>query len=122
MRLFYDDLEDALHNKLGARPNLDEQTLSLYKAQLSDYLVEHLIIEGETRGIRFLVDQLARNQDIVIVHLSGIDPWPETSLSITNDVLIEIYGTQKNVMTIRLQDDIDTLAFSKKNRRLKLNL
>ncbi|NND35215.1 MAG: hypothetical protein HKN76_21690 [Saprospiraceae bacterium] len=112
MRIFYDDFEDALQNAFGARPNLDQKHINLYREQISNYLNSHLIIWSQSKGLTFSVASLLRTADVITLNIDGHDPWPDQSM-ITNDLLMELFGSQKNVMTFKLRADIRTVAFTK---------
>ena len=113
LRIFHDDLEDAIFNLSGHRPNLSEDDIENHVGSISDYILNHLFI-GNTSGKGSIVlSQVIRNQDIVEISLQGQLPELTKQLSVKNDLLMEIFEAQKNVMVIHKSEVVKTLYFKK---------
>jgi hypothetical protein len=113
-RIFHDDLEDALQHQTGQRPTLNESTLIQHQGHILEYLSQHFLVEStEGKRLEFGIMQLSMEGDVITVMCEGYKPWSKSKHFITNDLLTEIFGSQKNVMTIHSQGEIETLYFTK---------
>lgn len=122
IRIFHDDLEDALQNATGSRPNLTEELISLEHQDIELYLNEHLFIEKEHGRLLFQIVQLKRIEDVVEIGLRGNQSWESPRLIVHNDLLIELFESQKNIMTVRKSGQLTTLYFNKHTTVKTLNL
>jgi hypothetical protein len=114
LRIFHDDLEDALQNQTGRRPTLNQSTLMAHQEPILTYLREHFIVAAASGiNLDFAIVHLNLEGDVVTVVCDGNNLWSKSTHFITNDLLTEIFGSQKNVMTINCQEKIETLYFTK---------
>ena len=113
LRIFHDDLEDAIFNLSGHRPNLSEDDIENHVGSISDYILNHLFIENRSGKGSIVLSQVIRNQDIVEISLQGQLPELTKQLSVKNDLLMEIFEAQKNVMVIHKSEVVKTLYFKK---------
>lgn len=123
LRIFHDDLEDALQNKNGQRPTLDQSTLTAHQMHILAYLKQHFMVAA-ARGssLDFGIVHLSMVEDIITVVCHGNKPWTKSKHFITHDLLTEIFGSQKNVMTINYQGQIETLYFTKHRKKLSTDI
>jgi hypothetical protein len=122
MRIFYDDLEDAIQNTTGNRPTLDSLNLDQYHTDILEYLRVHFLISSPVETLSFSILTLSRQEDVIMIKLKGEKIWPRSKQSIKNDILTELFGSQKNVMTIRYLDELDTLYFTKSRNQLNIDI
>lgn len=113
LRIFFDDLEDALTNRTGERPTLSQERLPNYQHAIQTYLNEHLFFRQGTESLEFKLITCNRKEDVVELIIEGTNPWRGDGILITNDLLMEIFTAQKNVMVIKKAEDIRTLYFKK---------
>lgn len=113
LRIFFDDLEDAITNHSGYRPNLVNDQIAQHQPAISAYLNEHLFFVQGNSKITFQVTKAIRNQDVVEINLQSRQIWPDKSILVKNNLLMEIFEAQKNVMVIKKGDEIRTLYFKK---------
>lgn len=121
LRIFHDDLEDALSNLTGKRPNLDRQ-LDPYQVSIQKYLNDHLLIENTHEKVLYIVSELSRNQDIIEILIKGMNPWIDDITTVRNDLLMELFESQKNVMIIKKSDKIHTFYLKKSHTTEQVDL
>lgn len=114
IRIFHDDLEDALHHRFGIRPNLDEEHLKTHIEDIQTYLNEHLFFTHNQENAEYRIIKAVRHNDILEIRISG-KSWFEKPLTIRNNLLMELFDSQKNVMTIKAAEEMTTLYFNKKS-------
>lgn len=112
IRIFHDDLEDALHHRFGIRPNLDEEDLKTHIENIQTYLNEHLFFTHKQEKAEYRIIKVVRHNDILQILVSG-KSWIERPLTIRNNLLMELFNSQKNVMTIKSAQEMTTLYFNK---------
>jgi len=107
IKVFYDDLEDALQNQGGKRPNLVADSLAHYNTDIQIYLLAHLqFIQGAS--LEYRVVSASRTGDVVTILIDGIDGWQQQkNMTIINTLLLDLFESQKNIMTIRRDGDSD---------------
>jgi hypothetical protein len=121
VRIFHDDLEDALQNATGSRPNLTQDQIHLLQQDIELYLNEHLFFKKESGRLPYKVEQIVRLEDLIEIGVVGIQVWDSTHLIVHNDLLIELFESQKNIMTIRRPGQFSTLYFNKQATEKKLD-
>jgi hypothetical protein len=119
LRLFYDDLEDALQHRFGVRPDLSEGQLDYHRGKMETYLKEHLVFQIGQSHTNYLIKRTERHNDVVEIIIQG-SGWPVKSMTIHNSLLMELFETQKNVMIIKSAADTGTLYFHKGSTDLDL--
>ena len=112
VRIFHDDLEDAITNLTGQRPKLTTESLPSCYGKIQDYLRKHLIISDRNGKINIDLERAAVLQDVVEIIISG-SRINEDESYIENNILLEIFETQKNIMVIKKSGEIKTLYFKK---------
>ncbi len=119
LRLFYDDLEDALQHRFGVRPDLSQDQLDDHRGKMETYLKEHLIFQIGQIHSDFIIKDAERHNDVVDIIIQG-SGWPLKPMTIHNSILMELFETQKNVMIIKSATDTGTLYFHKGSTYLDL--
>jgi len=116
VQLFHDDLEDALQNKHGKRPTLSEEKVLDHAKNIERYLVSHLILESvDRKRLAYQLNHVYRENDLVVVELVGDGQWPHNKIQITNDLLLEIFASQKNIVKVK-NNSRDQLFYFKKGQ------
>lgn len=104
IKVFYDDLEDALQNQGGKRPNLTSENLIYYYPQMQAYLRNKLqFIQGEILSYQLV--SASRLGDVITISIDGNDKWKPYQMTISNTLLLDLFESQKNIMTIRCNSD-----------------
>lgn len=112
VRVFHDDLEDALQHRFGMRPNLDEEGLKNQIENIQTYLNEHLLFTHKGGKAEYRIIKATRQNDILEILIRG-KSWSEKPLTIRNNLLMELFDSQKNIMTIKATQNMMTLYFNK---------
>lgn len=110
--LFFDDLEDALQNQEGNRPNLITENLEQNKEPLQKYLSKHFQIKSDEQ-MTYLISHMERKNDLVSIYIKGNGPWISRPVQITNTLLLELFESQKNIVKIKTSADAQLLYFKK---------
>lgn len=100
LKLFADDLEDAIYNQVSKRYDLLGGECTLAKNDISNYLQEHL---------ELMIDNRRAKLNFVGCELNDISLWTSfefqtssewNSVSIKADYLMELFPTQSNVVSL----------------------
>ena len=120
LKIFFDDLEDALHNMSGIRPSLVPDQLENRHKMIENYLQSTMTFRSHlNHPILFKLMSLERQGDVIICTLKGTG-WDSKSVRIEHTLLIEIFGTQKNILTLKTAEGMKALYFRKGNTAQEL--
>jgi len=103
MHLFIDDLETALAERgvdsLFICTQMESPDAEHY---MELYLADQfrIYIDGEPVAYRFLGKEISKDLQAVWCYLEVTDLDPFTQLEVTNELLIEVFDDQKNIMHI----------------------
>jgi len=114
IRIFRDDLEDALVEKSGVRLDLTGVHLSEHKEYLDEYMQTHFSLSSKGMPVSYQIQHYEQVNDVVEIILRGDDIWPQDTYSITCNILMELFDSQKNAMTITHREMRKTLLFTKR--------
>jgi hypothetical protein len=117
IKIFFDDLEDAIQNMHGKRPNLIQQNLIKHRSEITSYLTANLKFVQADKRLVYNASECHRLEDIVVITIEGAVPWQEADLSIENTILVELFETQKNIMTIQCSTEKAFFYLNKRNSR-----
>lgn len=100
VKVFANDLEDAIFNQARQRPDLLSGNCSQSKALISNYFKNHLKfkINGEEQGYRYLSCEVNDISLWLTFEFTSPPTWSE--IEITADYLMELFPTQSNVVSI----------------------
>ena len=110
-RIFIDDLELSLRNKLK-QPDLDilQPKNGLTIDQMAaDYLKEHLKIklDGKLQSLKFLAHEI---EDVALVFYIEIENVTQIkSLEVRNDVIMETHNDQSNIVHVTYNSPIKSV-------------
>ncbi len=106
IRLFFDDLEDAIHNQEGKRPTLTTEHLMEYHEPISTYLQTHFqVIDTASSGqFQYEIIEMERTGDVITIRLEGDTTW-DTDVRIYCNVLLELFASQKNIIEIKFPNE-----------------
>ena len=116
MRVFSDDLELTLRNSLG-RADLD--ILSLSKAEIdkivSEYLKVHfkISLDNKPQQNNYLGHELDDLAFIFYIEVPDVGKWK--NISIRNDIIMETYNDQSNLVHVTLGETVRSLRLTKSN-------
>lgn len=111
-----EDLEFTLNKNTGKQLNLASKTeIENVDAYFKKYLDEHLSIavNSKNRAYKYLGKEY--DGDVVRFYLEITDVKELKSIEITNNVLIETFNDQKNIVKIKVNKFNKTFYLSKSN-------
>jgi len=105
VKVFADDLEDAIFNQAQQRPDLLNGSCKQSKILISNYFKKHLIfkIDGKEQDYVYLSCEVNDISLWLTFELNSPATWGE--VEITADYLMELFPTQSNVVSITYQSD-----------------
>jgi hypothetical protein len=100
VKVFANDLEDAIFNQSRQRPDLLSGNCSQSKDLISNYFKNHLKIKinGEEQGYSYLSCEINDISLWLTFEFTSPPTWSE--VEITADYLMELFPTQSNVVSI----------------------
>jgi hypothetical protein len=115
MRVFIDDLELALKNKLN-QPELDilEPKNGLTTNQMvSDYLQHHfkITLDNKAQKINFLGLERESEAFIFYIEVSNVKKWK--TIQIQNDILTETHDDQSNLVHVTVRKNVKSLRLTR---------
>ena len=113
LQLFYDDLEDAIQNQEGKRPTLSQTQLPVYFGSIARYISDHFFMQYDGHQMTYHLNKVYRENELVVIELVGDEKWPTHEVEITNDLLLEIFESQKNIVKVKALDKVRMLYFKK---------
>ncbi|MDO9595990.1 MAG: hypothetical protein Q7J19_13465 [Lutibacter sp.] len=121
--VFIDDLEFTLNKNIGKQLNLASKTeVENVDDYYKKYLSEHLLVSVNSKNQSFKYIGKEYDGDIVrfYVEISGIKEFK--SIEITNNILINEFPDQKNIVKIKVKDFNKTFYLNKSNNKSFLKL
>jgi hypothetical protein len=121
--VFIDDLEFTLSKNIGKQLNLASKTeVENVDDYYKKYLSEHLLVSVNSKNQSFKYIGKEYDGDIVrfYVEISGIKEFK--SIEITNNILINEFPDQKNIVKIKVKDFNKTFYLNKSNNKSFLKL
>tara|TARA_R110002033_G_scaffold16454_4_gene45622 strand:- start:523 stop:1041 length:519 start_codon:yes stop_codon:yes gene_type:complete len=124
-RIFIDDFEKVLQERYGIKGSLaTKEESDMADAYIEKYLRTKFMVEINDRPVDF--DFLGKDydNDIMICYLevSKIDISTATSISVENEVLMDIFEEQKNVVHFKLGNQKKSFVLIRENNKGMLNL
>jgi hypothetical protein len=118
MRMFTDDLELQIRNELNEptmdilNPPADYNTDKL----LENYLNRHfkVAVNGKKVDYKYLGHEVEAGSIYCYMMVSDVTELQK--LSITNDILLETYDDQVNLVHVEVDDDLQTMMFRENKR------
>lgn len=108
IRIFYDDLEDAIQNETGIRPNLKIGDLENHYASIEELLTGHMAIFRGDNKLEYTCEQATKINDVILITVVGLSDWPDGEIQIRCDLLLNIFHSQKNIVTVQKDTDLST--------------
>ena len=110
IQTFTHDLEAAIEKRIGKRINLEKSSDA--KQVLLDYLNERLVIKnksGERKKLQMVGIEI--QADAIFVYAETKMPEGLEAATLENRVLLEQFGDQVNLVTVRFNDAKQDLVF-----------
>ena len=124
-RIFIDDFEKVLQERYGIKGSLATREESdMADAYIEKYLRTKFMVEINDRPVDFDFLGKEYDNDIMICYLEvpKIDMSTATSISVENEVLMDIFEEQKNVVHFKLGNQKKSFVLIRENNKGMLNL
>ncbi|MEQ8418485.1 MAG: hypothetical protein RIB64_00665 [Arenibacter algicola] len=124
-RIFIDDFEKVLQERYGIKGSLaTKEESDMADAYIEKYLRTKFMVEINDRPVDFDFLGKEYDNDIMICYLevSKIDISTATSISVENEVLMDIFEEQKNVVHFKLGNQKKSFVLIRENNKGMLNL
>ena len=116
MRVFVDDLESTLRKTFN-QPELDILGLSTNKRDevVSSYLKEHFKISLDSKAQKtiFIGHEQEGDAFIFYLELPSVKKWK--TIQVQNDIIIDTYSDQSNLIHVTVQEKVKSLRLTKSN-------
>ena len=115
VRIFIDDLELQIRNEIN-QPKLDilnpgsEQTSDQL---FSNYLQRHLTFKVNGSPVKYTYLGFEEEMGAIVSYLLISDVSSFKSIEVKNDILLETYDDQVNLVHVTIDDDIKTMKFTR---------
>lgn len=122
MTVFIDDMETALNNTYNQQFNLyTEQEPDNSTHFFEAYLKKHFSVklEGTARELSFIGRKY--EGDVVYLYFEIEQVSEVKTIEIQNDMLMEFFNQQKNMIKLKVHGEFDSLMLTKKNAKGVLN-
>lgn len=98
-RIFYDDLNDAIHDQEHKRFSATNLTDLEYRLAIQSYLEKHFTI-GESKNY-IQIKTLAKEGEAIFIKATiTLQNLPKQNLLIRSDILTDLFPDQKNIVQI----------------------
>ena len=126
MNMFIDDLELVLQPTAGDTLRIcTRKEKEEAEDMIHAYIIEHLIIEIEGKKIipEFLGKEQSDDLAAVWCYLEVVDIPSFSEMSVTNDIMIELYDDQKNMTHIQLDKQrVEDILFTPEKTTEKIEM
>ena len=122
MTVFIDDMETALNNTFNKQFNLYTEKEPEDSSQFfENYLKKHFMVklEDKSREISFIGRKY--EGDVVYLYFEIEHVTEVETIEIQNDMLMEFFAEQKNMIKLNINGEFDSLMLTKNNAKGVLN-
>jgi len=113
-----EDLEFTLNKNSGKRLNLASKTeIENIDSYYKKYLNEHLLFSVNGKSMEYKYIGKEYDGEIARFYLEITDIKELKSIEVTNNILIEDFADQKNIVKIKVKDFNKTFYFTKSNSK-----
>jgi hypothetical protein len=103
IKLFRDDLEDGLRDFHGFSISIDSSNkIEKNKSLINQYINDKLTLEINNEKIKFFIIDYSLINDVLEVYFTKNFTKKTKDIRITNQLLIEIYSEQSNIMFLNI--------------------
>jgi hypothetical protein len=103
IKLFRDDLEDGLRDFHGFSISIDSSNkIEKNKSLINQYINDKLTLEINNEKINFFIIDYSLINDVLEVYFTKNFTKKTKDIRITNQLLIEIYSEQSNIMFLNI--------------------
>jgi len=122
MNLFLDDFDVALQKTFGKNFNLSsKEELENSNGYIEEYLEDHFEIKIDSKSLNINYLGKEYEGDIVYLYIEIENVKTISTVEVTNNMLIDFFPDQKNLIKLKINDKFDSLLLTKKNDKGLLN-
>ena len=114
IKTFTNDLEDAIHNQTGEAISIDNQLNStITHSKISDYLLAHVNFSIDKKPLKPELIKVQKENDATwsYFHVKNVSAF--TNLEIRNNLFLELFETQQNIVSISYNTEKKFLRLDK---------
>lgn len=113
-RIFIDDIEDLLKERYGISIDFDKKEKSSeIDEYLTTYLSQKLIFEVNGKKVNFAFIGKEYEEDLMICYLEIENVPSLDSIVVTNEVLMDLFEEQQNIIHVKKGDQRKSLILEK---------
>ena len=113
-KVFIDDFQNVLEKRYEESITLskDEESGPV-KELIQKYLKSklHIYVDGKEVALKYLGKKYDKDQLVLFIEGENLEPFKE--ISITNAILIDLFEDQKNVVNVKVNNEIKSLMLRK---------
>ncbi|MGB0838453.1 MAG: DUF6702 family protein [Flavobacteriaceae bacterium] len=119
--VFIDDYELALQKSFDPKIQIDKINKTKLDSLSAIYLKKHLVIEINDKTVEqsYIASEL--DQDEIFFYVEGKDVESFKSMSVDNDILMEIYSQQENIIKTKVAGKFKSKIVTIKKPKALLN-
>ncbi len=124
LHIFIDDLEEALRQQGADKLFIcTEKESKKAEKYLNRYLQNHFVlnVNGEKVEYEFLGKEISEDLAAVWCYLEVKDVTEISSLELKNDLLMEVFDDQRNIISLSANDKEEYLMFDRDNASKTIN-
>ncbi|MFC6861707.1 DUF6702 family protein [Zunongwangia atlantica] len=113
-KVFIDDFQNVLEQRYGESITLSKETeTGPVKELIQKYLKSklHIYADGKEVALKYLGKKYDKDQLVLFIEGENLEPFKE--ISITNAILIDLFEDQKNVVNVKVNNEIKSLMLRK---------
>lgn len=124
-RVFIDDMDKLLQERYGLKANLATKDES---SQANDFIEKYfraklaISVNGKEVAYHYLGKKYDNDLMICFLEIPGVDLDTLSSVAVQNEVLMDYFEEQKNVVHIRVKGEKKSFVLIRENNKGMLNL
>ena len=123
LKVFSDDLEDAIHNHTGVREKVvGRSDFTDLSEVIEDYINQKFKIFLDEKQVPLQVSSCENIGDTTWIYLTGETGDFKNSIRVSNLVLFEVFDTQKNIVEIEYSGEKYYYSLSKEEPEVTIQL
>lgn len=121
-RIFADDLEDALRNRLGGKIDVFNPTdPELLSELIGDYVQQNLRVSLDSRPVRLSYLGYEREEDAIWVYLEVPKIKKFNTIMVRNTIFFEMFDDQLNLINVKKNGSIRSMKLEPDNQQASLS-
>jgi len=124
LHIFIDDLEEALRQQGADKLFIcTEKETEKAETYMNRYLQKHfvLIVNGAPIEYEFIGKEISKDLQAVWCYLEFTNVGPVETIELTNDILMDVFDDQRNIISLSANDKEEFLMFDISNSSKTIN-